>query len=63
MFFTEGYQLVHRFNSKSNFLLQKFGNIIWFRGKGVRTIAPNENRPRLGLGFAMTGNFPRGSLS
>ena len=40
-----------------------------FRGGGNHTIVPEENWPRLGLGFGlglvlgMGGNFPRGQLS
>ena len=45
---------------------------IHFKGTkfhGVRTIAPEENCPRVGLGFGLGlvlglgGNFPRGQLS
>ena len=30
---------------------------------GVRTIAPEENPPRLKIGLELGGNFPRGQLS
>ena len=45
--------------------------VSWINPKGVRTIATEENSPRLGLGFGLGlalelrlgDNFPQGQLS